>query len=90
MDPAMKIGYTRVSTQDRNAGLQVDALRIAGCICMFQHTASGAGFDQPGLTGALETLEEGDTLVVWKLDRLGRSVAQALLDALRGRGIAFQ
>lgn len=88
----MKIGYARVSTQDQNSALQVDALTAAGCARIFTDEASGASFERAGLAAALEATAEGDTLIVWKLDRLGRSVGQVvgLLDGLRARGVAFQ
>jgi DNA invertase Pin-like site-specific DNA recombinase len=70
----MLIGYARVSTQDQNLNLQVEALTKAGCKKVFEDKISGSRAERPGLTKAQETLREGDTLVVWKLDRLGRSV----------------
>lgn len=70
----MNIGYARVSTQDQNLDLQKQALKQAGCKKVFEDQLSGNRGDRPGLARALETLRAGDTLVVWKLDRLGRSV----------------
>ena len=70
----MKFGYARVSTQDQNLGLQIEALTKAGCEKIFDDKISGSRGDRPGLTKALDMLRDGDTLVVWKLDRLGRSV----------------
>ena len=68
------IGYARVSTEDQNLELQLGALKKAGCTKVFTDRTSGAGADRPGLKEALSHLRETDTLVVWKLDRLGRSV----------------
>ena len=73
-DRTMLIGYARVSTQDQNLELQIEALTKAGCKRIFMDTISGSRAERPGLTKAKEMLREGDTLVVWKLDRLGRSV----------------
>src|SRR4051794_3623303 len=70
----MLIGYARVSTTDQTLALQQDALTNAGCQRIFTDTVSGAQTDRPGLSEALSHLREGDTLVVWKLDRLGRSL----------------
>jgi DNA invertase Pin-like site-specific DNA recombinase len=88
----MLIGYARVSTQDQNVKLQRKALRDAGCKKIFDDQISGSRADRPGLTKALEMLREGDTLVVWKLDRLGRSVKHLvdLVGELREQGIQFQ
>jgi len=87
-----KVGYARVSSQEQNLTLQLDALRGAGCDLVFQEKASGAATDRPGLRQALERLGAGDTLVVWKLDRLGRSVKGLvdLVGALGQRGADFQ
>jgi DNA invertase Pin-like site-specific DNA recombinase len=70
----MLIGYARVSTQDQNLELQRKALLDAGCKKIFDDKLSGSRSDRPGLAQALAILRDGDTLVVWKLDRLGRSV----------------
>lgn len=70
----MLIGYARVSTTDQNLDLQKDALEGAGCERLFTDTASGAKSERPGLALALKECRQGDTLVVWKLDRLGRSL----------------
>src|SRR5947209_4396518 len=88
----MLIGYARVSTEDQTLHLQVDALQSAGCTQIFRDTASGAKADRPGLTRALEHVREGDVLVVWRLDRLGRSLASLieLMTQLDGRGIGFK
>lgn len=72
------IGYARVSTADQNPHLQLDALKAAGCQRVFDETASGSVKDRPQLRAALEFLRPGDTLVVWKLDRLARSLAQLI------------
>ena len=83
----MLIGYARVSTQDQNLALQYDALMHAGCQKIFETKA-----ERPGLSLCLEMLREGDTLVVWKLDRLGRSVKQLvnLVGELQEQGIHFK
>jgi DNA invertase Pin-like site-specific DNA recombinase len=70
----MLIGYARVSTQDQNLDLQHEALKQAGCEKLYEDKISGLRADKPGLEQALKQLREGDTFVVWKLDRLGRSV----------------
>lgn len=72
----MLIGYARVSTGDQRLDLQMDALRRAGCEKIFTDHSSGARGDRSGLDGARSHLRPGDTLIVWKLDRLGRSVRQ--------------
>jgi len=69
----MKIGYARVSTKDQNLGLQIDALKNAGCEKIYQEKLSAAK-DRPELNTMLSTLRVGDTVIVWKLDRLGRSL----------------
>ncbi|MEO7256112.1 MAG: recombinase family protein [Casimicrobium sp.] len=85
----MLIGYARVSTQDQNFELQIDALNKAGCSKIFDDKISGNRAERPGLTKALEQLRAGDTLVVWKLDRLGRSVKNLvdLVAALQTQGV---
>ena len=70
----MLVGYMRVSTADQNLALQRDALESAGCERLYEDTCSGAVTDRPGLARALDQLRAGDALVVWKLDRIGRSL----------------
>lgn len=70
----MRVGYARVSTMDQKEDLQLDALAAQGCEKIFKDVMSGALHDRPGLTAALQFLRKGDTLVVWKLDRLGRTL----------------
>jgi DNA invertase Pin-like site-specific DNA recombinase len=88
----MHFGYIRVSTQDQNLDLQREALTKAGCRKIFEDKASGSRAERPGLNHVLEMLREGDTLVVWKLDRLGRSVKHLvdLVSALAKQGIHFK
>jgi DNA invertase Pin-like site-specific DNA recombinase len=86
------LGYARVSTTDQHPQLQVDALHRAGCYRVFIETASGARTDRPTLGQVLDQLRPGDTLVVWKLDRLGRSLRHLLdtVTALAERGVGFR
>jgi DNA invertase Pin-like site-specific DNA recombinase len=89
----MKYGYARVSTDDQNTALQLAALKKAGCEKVFKDEGlSGATTKRPALLRCLKALQEGDTLTVWKLDRLGRSLADliVMLDELKGRGVKFQ
>jgi DNA invertase Pin-like site-specific DNA recombinase len=74
----MLVGYARVSTQDQNPALQLDALKAAGCEKVFTEKASGAQRDRPELAAALSYMRSGDSLVVWKLDRLARSLPQLI------------
>lgn len=87
----MRVGYARVSSSEQDTGLQTDALLNAECDRIFEETASGAQRDRPELIRALEFLREGDVLVVWKLDRLARSLRQLIetVEGLQGQGIGF-
>jgi DNA invertase Pin-like site-specific DNA recombinase len=88
------VGYARVSTQDQNPELQLDALKAAGCEKVFVEKASGAQRDRPELKAALEFMRENgeDVLVVWRLDRLARSLGQLIetVKDLKGRGFGFK
>jgi len=88
----MLVGYARVSTQDQNPALQLDALKAAGCEKLFVEKASGAQRDRPELLAALEYLRAGDSLVVWKLDRLARSLKQLIetVELLETRSIGLR
>jgi DNA invertase Pin-like site-specific DNA recombinase len=88
----MLIGYARVSTQDQQLELQRDALESVGCKKIFTDVASGATSKRSGLETALEFVRQGDTLVVWKLDRLGRSLKDLIerVTDLQARGIGFK
>jgi DNA invertase Pin-like site-specific DNA recombinase len=88
----MQIGYARVSTYDQTLHLQRDALTQAGCIKIFTDTASGVKAERKGLAEALSYIRAGDTLVVWRLDRLGRSLSDLIvtMTMLEGRGIGFK
>ncbi|ACQ67735.1 DNA invertase [Candidatus Williamhamiltonella defendens] len=88
----MLIGYARVSTQDQNLALQIEALTKAGCKKIFEDKSSVSRAQRPGLVKVLEILREGDTLVVWKLDRLGRSVKNLvdLVGELHKQNIQFK
>jgi DNA invertase Pin-like site-specific DNA recombinase len=88
----MLIGYARVSTQDQTPELQLDALRGVGCEKIFNEKASGSQRDRPQLKAALEYVRSGDTLVVWKLDRLARSLKQLIetIEQLKERDIDFR
>jgi len=88
----MIIGYARVSTQDQNPELQLDALRGAGCEQMFHETATGKFRERPELVACLRAMRRGDTLVVWKLDRLARSLKDLveIIHDLNQRGVGFR
>jgi DNA invertase Pin-like site-specific DNA recombinase len=88
----MLIGYARVSTDDQDSALQRDALAKAGCNKIFDETISGARQDRPQLRAAIDFARDGDVLVVWKLDRLARSLTQLIsaVEELQGRGVGFQ
>ena len=88
----MLIGYARVSTQDQNLELQREALLKAGCKKIFSDKISGSRAERPGLGKAMELLRDGDSLVVWKLDRLGRSVKNLvdLVGVLAREGVHFK
>lgn len=86
------IGYARVSTAEQDTALQTDALQKVGCKQIFEDTASGAKADRPGLAAALAYLRDGDVLVVWRLDRLGRSLPHLIETTalLEKRGVGFR
>jgi DNA invertase Pin-like site-specific DNA recombinase len=88
----MLIGYARISTGEQNLDLQKDALKQAGCGQVYTDEMSGAKTERPGLQKALTFLREGDTLVVWRLDRLGRSLKDLVqkVEDLQKRGIGFR
>ena len=88
----MLVGYARVSSRDQNPDLQLDALKAAGCEKLFVEKASGVSRERPELQAALNYAREGDTLVVWKLDRLARSTRQLIetVEDLQTRGIGFR
>lgn len=87
----MKIGYARVSTLDQNLDLQLDELKSFGCKKIFHEKASAKKKDRPQLTKMLDELREGDTVVVWKLDRLGRSLKDLveLISTFQEKGVDF-
>lgn len=86
------VGYARVSTIDQDPTLQLDALAAAGCAKVFEDRASGARADRAGLRSALEYVRDGDVLIVWKLDRLGRSLPHLIetVTSLATRGVGFR
>ena len=88
----LRIGYARVSSHDQNLEMQLDALEKTGCKRIFTDKISGVQVERPGLKDALSQLRHADTLVVWKLDRLGRSVKGLvdLVNELEAQGVHFQ
>jgi DNA invertase Pin-like site-specific DNA recombinase len=88
----MLVGYARVSTDEQNLELQIHALEKSGCAKIYEDKMSGTRSERPGLKTALEVLREGDTLVVWKLDRLGRTLKSLidLVGQLEKQGIHFK
>jgi DNA invertase Pin-like site-specific DNA recombinase len=88
----MLVGYARVSTAEQSLALQQDALTAAGCGRVYTDVASGALDDRDGLAEALDYVRDGDCLVVWRLDRLGRSLKQLIerVTALEARGVGFR
>lgn len=90
--PGQKVGYARVSTREQHLDQQLAALREAGCTRIFEEKASGTKADRPELAAALDYMRPGDTLVVWRLDRLGRSLRHLVetVAALGDAGIGFQ
>lgn len=88
----MLIGYARISTGEQNLDLQIDALQDAGCARVFTDTISGAKAERPGLAEALTFLREDDTLVVWRLDRLGRSLKDLVqrIEEMQGSNVGFR
>ncbi len=91
-DAGLLIGYARVSTQDQNLEMQTKALHKAGCKKIFKDRASGSRAERLGLAQARENLRAGDTLVVWKLDRLGRNVKHLVdfVGELQEQGVEFK
>lgn len=93
MKGGRRVGYARVSTDDQNLYLQIDALRAAGCDAVFQDQGlSGLATSRPGLEDALRSLSTGDVLIVWRLDRLGRSLIDLLgtIEKLHAREVGFR
>ena len=88
----MIYGYARVSTEDQNPAMQLAALTAAGCEKLFKDEVTGAHVNRPSLIRCLKALETGDTLIVWKLDRLGRSLRDLIqmLDVFKQRGVKFR
>jgi DNA invertase Pin-like site-specific DNA recombinase len=92
MSDSWKIGYARVSTLDQNLDLQLEDLKLAGCERIYQEKASGKTTDRPQLDNCLKALRPGDKLVVWKLDRLGRSLPDLvkIVSGLAENGVFFE
>lgn len=88
----MKIGYARVSTDDQNLDLQTDALTKSGCTQIYEEKASGKSRARPELENCLKALRPGDVLLVWRLDRLGRSLSDLvkIVGELEARGVGFE
>src|SRR5919198_1073609 len=88
----MRIGYARVSTPDQSLAIQLEALQQSGCLKIFQEVASGAQAERQALSAALDYMRPGDTLVVWRLDRLGRSLGELIVlkRTLHQQQIGFQ
>lgn len=88
----MKIGYARVSTQEQELNLQLDALEAAGCAKIFQEKITGATRERPQLQALLEHLREGDVVVIWKLDRLARSLKDLveIVNEMQEKGAELQ
>lgn len=87
-----RIGYARVSTDDQNLDLQRDALTNAGCETIYEEKVSGKSTERPELVQCLKAMREGDTLVVWRLDRLGRSLPDLvkIVSELEAKGVVFE
>lgn len=92
MTGGLRIGYARVSTDDQDLSLQRDALQQSGCAEIYADTISGTKTDRPELTNCLRALRQGDTLVVWRLDRLGRSLKHLveIINDLEKRGVRLE
>ena len=92
MNNGQRIGYARISTGDQSLALQQDALQQAGCSLLYEDTASGKNTDRPELSNCLKALRAGDTLVVWRLDRLGRSLPDLvqIVAQLEARGVQLE
>ncbi|MGJ3494845.1 recombinase family protein [Piscirickettsia salmonis] len=88
----MQIGYARISTAEQSLDLQLDALKNAGCEKIFHDVASGAKSKRPGLDDCLSQIQEGDSLVVWRIDRLGRSISHLVntVNELQEKNIHFK